>query len=72
MLLAYFIELDGDVHLAIYERFEAELAELKAKQDIKTRANQMLQRYLSDGGGMKAIYFGLYVSWPIRLSMRLS
>ncbi len=55
VLLAYFIELDGDVHLAIYERFEAELAELKAKQDIKTRANQMLQRYLSDGGGMKAI-----------------
>jgi hypothetical protein len=55
VLLAYFIELDGDVHLAMYERFEAELAELKAKQDKKTRANQMLQRYLSDGGGMKAI-----------------
>ena len=55
VLLAYFIELDGDVHLAMYERFEAELAELKAKQDTKTRANQILQRYLSDGGGIKAI-----------------
>jgi hypothetical protein len=24
-LLAYFIELDGDVHVPMYERFEAEL-----------------------------------------------
>ncbi len=26
VVLAYFIELDGDVHVAMYEKFEAELA----------------------------------------------
>jgi hypothetical protein len=31
VLLAYFIELDGDVHLPMYEKFETELAELKKK-----------------------------------------
>ena len=29
VLLAYFIEQDGDVHLRMYEQFERELAELK-------------------------------------------
>ena len=34
VLLAYFIELDGDVHVAIYEKFEAELEELKKKDHV--------------------------------------
>jgi len=34
VLLAYFIELDGDVHLPMYEKFEVELAELRAKEDV--------------------------------------
>ena len=55
VLLAYFIELDGDVHLPMYERFEAELAELKTKEALKYRARKRLDSYLSEGGGLKAI-----------------
>jgi len=55
VLLAYFIELDGDVHLPMYEKFEAELAELKAKEAIKCRARKRLESYLNEGGGLKAI-----------------
>ena len=55
VLLAYFIELDGDVHLPMYEKFEAELAELKTKEAIKYRASKRLQSHLSEGGGLKAI-----------------
>jgi len=41
LLLAYFIELDGDVHLQMYEKFEAELAELKTKEALKDRAQAL-------------------------------
>jgi hypothetical protein len=54
VLLAYFIELDGDVHIPMYEKFEAELAELKHKEDTKARAQRLLLSY-SDAGGLKAI-----------------
>ena len=33
VVLAYFIELDGDVHVPMYEKFEAELRDLKKKED---------------------------------------
>ena len=55
VLLAYFIELYGDVHLPMYERFEAELAELRTKEALKYRARKRLESYLSEGGGLKAI-----------------
>jgi hypothetical protein len=55
VLLAYFIELDGDVHLPMYERFEAELTELRTKEALKYRARKRLESYLSEGGGLKAI-----------------
>ena len=55
VLLAYFIELDGDVHLPMYEKFEAELAELKTKEAIKYRARKRLESYLNEGGSLKAI-----------------
>jgi hypothetical protein len=55
LLLAYFIELDGDVHLQMYEKFEAELAELKTKEALKDRARKRLESYLNEGGGLKAI-----------------
>ena len=55
VLLAYFIELDGDVHLSMYEKFEAELGELKTKEAIKFRARQRLESYLNEGGDLKAI-----------------
>ena len=45
VLLAYFIELDGDVHVPMYEKFEAELEELKKKEDTKARARQRLLSY---------------------------
>jgi hypothetical protein len=55
VLLAYFIELDGDVHLSMYEKLEAELGELKTKEAIKNRARKRLESYLNEGGGLKAI-----------------
>jgi hypothetical protein len=55
VLLAYFIEPDGDVHLPMYEKFEAELAELKTKEATKYRARKRLESYLNEGGGLKAI-----------------
>ena len=55
VLLAYFIELDGDVHLPMYEKFETELAELKTKEAAKHRARMRLESYLNEGGGLKAI-----------------
>jgi hypothetical protein len=54
VVLAYFIELDGDVHVPMYEKFEAELAELKKKEDTKTRARNLLLSY-TNAGGLKAI-----------------
>jgi hypothetical protein len=55
VLLSYFIELDGDVHLPMYEKFETELAELKTKEATKYRARRRLESYLNEGGGLKAI-----------------
>jgi hypothetical protein len=54
VLLAYFIELDGDVHVPMYEKFEAELAELKKNEDTKERARRLLLAY-KRAGGRKAI-----------------
>ena len=54
VLLAYFIELDGDVHVPMYEKFEAELEELRKKEDIKDRARRLLLAY-KRSGGRKAI-----------------
>ena len=55
VLLAYCIELDGDVHLPTYEKLETELAELKEREAIKYRARKRLESYLNEGGGLKAI-----------------
>lgn len=49
VLLAYFIELDGDVHLAMYEKFEEELEELKRKQATRERAQARLVAYRATG-----------------------
>ena len=51
LLLAHFIELDGDVHVPMYERFEAELAALRATADVRSRANERLMRYKRSGDG---------------------
>lgn len=49
LVLAYLIELDGDVHVPMYEKFEAELAELKAIADVKSRASERLAAYRQSG-----------------------
>ena len=54
VLLAYFIELDGDIHVPMFEKFEAELADLKKKEDTKDRARRLLMTY-TRSGGRKAI-----------------
>jgi hypothetical protein len=54
VLPAYFIELDGDVHLPMYEKFEAELEELKQKQAPRERARHRLAAY-KDAGALKLI-----------------
>jgi len=45
LLLAYFIELDGDVHLPMYRQFEAELTELKSAAEAKLRAQERLAAF---------------------------
>jgi hypothetical protein len=54
VLLAYFIQVDGDAHLAMFEQFEAELDELKRRQSTKARAQRLLASY-SRSGQAKAI-----------------
>lgn len=50
VLLAYLIELDGDVHVPMFEKFEAELKELRETEDVKARARRLLALHgLSDG-----------------------
>ncbi len=49
LLLAYFIEMDGEVHVPMYEKFETELAALKATADVRARASQRLARYRRSG-----------------------
>ena len=54
VVLAYFIELNGDVHVPMYEKFETELAELRNKEDTKARARKLLLSY-TNAGALKAI-----------------
>lgn len=49
LLLAYLIELDGDVHVPMYEQLEAELDELKAKASVRARASERLASYRQSG-----------------------
>lgn len=49
LLLAWCIELDGDVHVPLYEKFEAELAEARAITDVRTRASARLAAYRRSG-----------------------
>lgn len=55
VLLAYFIELDGDMHLPMYEKFEEELADFRTREATRYRARKRLESYLSEDGGLKAI-----------------
>ena len=46
VLLAYLIEIEGDIHLPMYEQYEAKLAELRAKADVRARARQRLNAFV--------------------------
>ena len=54
VLLAYLIELDGDSQVALFERVERELHELRSREGTKDRARQLLRDY-SAAGTLKAI-----------------
>ncbi|SCB51751.1 hypothetical protein GA0061098_101646 [Bradyrhizobium shewense] len=54
VLLAYFIEQDGDFWVPMYEKFEAEHQELRDREDTKARARRRLLAY-SEAGALKAI-----------------
>ncbi len=54
LLLAYFIEQDGDAYVPLFETFEAELVEFKRSENAKDRARRLLASYNRDGG-LKAI-----------------
>jgi hypothetical protein len=54
VLLAYFIQLDGDAHVAMFEKFESELDELRRREGTKERARRLLASY-SRSGEVKAI-----------------
>lgn len=47
LILAYLVEKYGDVHLAMYEQFEAKLQELQRQEDTKSRAKSRLQSFMS-------------------------
>jgi hypothetical protein len=42
VLLACFIEADGEVHVPMYERFEAELDRLRRAEGTKDRSRRLL------------------------------
>ncbi len=54
VLLAAFIELDGDVHVPMYERLEAELEQLQRAEGAKDRARRLLATY-NRAGPIRAI-----------------
>ncbi len=62
VLLAYFIELDGDVHVPMYEQFEVELTKLKTTADVRARASQRLERYRRSRTGNAIISKNLSLS----------
>ena len=54
VLLAHFIELDGDVHVPMYERLEAELLELRRRETTKERARRLLLNHTSTRSAMRS------------------
>lgn len=61
VLLAYFIEVDGDIHVSMYERIERELRELKHREDTKERARRLLTDYsrMDDSNAIRSRNFSL-------------
>ena len=55
LLLAWLIEIDGDIHVALFERVETELRESQRKDGVKERARRLLADYSNRAGASKAI-----------------
>lgn len=55
LLIAWLIESDGDIHIALFERVEAELREVRRKEEVRARARRLLTDYTSRVGASKAI-----------------
>lgn len=51
ILLAYFIEQDGDIHVPMYEKFERELEALRTNDDACARARERLAAFRADRAG---------------------
>jgi hypothetical protein len=49
VLAAVLIELDGDIHVPLYERLEAELEALRRKEGTIARARRLLDSYNRSG-----------------------
>jgi len=49
VLLAYFIEIDGDEHVPMFEKFEAELKELRQAENARARARRLLELHSIPG-----------------------
>ncbi|BGE86566.1 MULTISPECIES: hypothetical protein [Methylosinus] len=55
LLIAWLIEIDGDIHIALFERMEAELRDAQRKAGVKERARRLLADYSGRSGASKAI-----------------
>lgn len=49
LLLATIMELDGDIHVPVFERLEAELASRRRVEDARERARRLLSAYSRSG-----------------------
>lgn len=49
LLLATLMELDGDIHVPVFERLEAELASRRRVEDARDRARRLLADYNRSG-----------------------
>lgn len=50
VLLAYLIEIDGDIHLPMYEKLEADLEALTRGEAVRERAKRRLRTYADEAG----------------------
>jgi hypothetical protein len=55
--VAYCIMMDGPIYAPLLERYEREIAALRAREDAVSRARRILEGHAatSSAGGMKAI-----------------
>jgi hypothetical protein len=58
ILLAYCVELDGDVHVPMYEKLEAELEALKKTNDARLRARERLDAFRGELASSSGLMLG--------------